>query len=110
MEYVIIVYKGNWADEFDVESFVIMTVDSWEYVENKLKLRAASEKDFEEEVCFGTNEWITVTAKEFLEDITVEPISETDSLVIESYLGEEFGTVSVLSIIDNLIESFDDEE
>lgn len=76
-EYYLIKYKGNYADEFNVESFSVVTVEEYNgFVEAMSKVE---DNDGCFEIGVGTNEFIEYdNIDEYKGDITITKISESD--------------------------------
>ena len=69
---VMLVYKDDYADEFDVEGFAFLKEDDWEYIK-----REASETSFPRDIGFGSNESIEYdTHEQFISMFKVAPITE----------------------------------
>ena len=68
---VLLVYKDNYADEFDVHGFAFLKLDDWEYIK-----REAAETKFPKEIYFGSNEYMEYDdAKEFINAFKVSVIT-----------------------------------
>lgn len=69
---VMLVYKDNWADEFDAEGFAFLKEDDWEYIK-----REAAETPFPRDINFGSNQGVEYdTYEEFINAFKVTPITE----------------------------------
>lgn len=69
---VMLVYRNNYADEFDVDGFAFLKEDDWEYIK-----REAAETPFPREMYFGSNEFMDYdTSKEFIDEFKVAPITQ----------------------------------
>jgi hypothetical protein len=69
---VMLLYKDDYADEFDVEGFAFLKEDDWEYIK-----REAAATEFPIEIYFGTNEFMEYdTSEEFINMFRVTPITE----------------------------------
>lgn len=83
----LIIFKSDWADEFDCEQFQIMTDE--EYREWKARLDEIIE-DGDHELYFGTNEFFD--ANDIKDSFRIKDISNDEARTIEKLLGKNFGT------------------
>jgi len=84
---VLLTWNSNWADEMDIQGFIVTTqseYDDWKtFLENK-KL------DFE--IYVGTNEGIEYSSgAELLAEVDVEDITSEEMNVVLKMFGTEFG-------------------
>lgn len=104
---LLIQFDSNYADEFDVEGFLVMTKEEWETHKAAIQKRfdALPPKDpskyygEELEAYFGTNEslsWGSMDA--YLHDFKVTEISDEEHAVLKKFFGERIrnGTVVML--------------
>jgi hypothetical protein len=84
MIFLLIVFKDNWADEFDCEGFSFVKINEWETIKKEAELC-----DFPQEVCFGTNEYFLYdSAKEFLSKFKVTThVSDVEMIELRRSLG-----------------------
>jgi len=84
---VLLTWGSNWADEMDVDGFVITTSQQWEAYKKKLKER---EKKFT--ISIGTNEDIYYSnGAELLAEISVTELSDLEVDLISKKIGTIFG-------------------
>jgi hypothetical protein len=68
----LLVFRDNWADEFDTDGFAFIKEDDWEYIQ-----REAADTQFPKEVYFGSNEhYVFESAEDFIKAFKVAPITE----------------------------------
>lgn len=103
-EYVLLTYSDSYADEFDIDSYSVMSLIKWNAIAAILTNLKNSEKDVETEIYFGTNEYITITANTLLQKIIVRKITKEEADIIKNYFGKEFGVLSFNNIIETLTE------
>jgi hypothetical protein len=58
LDYVIVIYRDNYADEFDVEGYAIYHAQTWYDLLNELEANWKANPGFKQ-FCFGSNEWIS---------------------------------------------------
>lgn len=83
MKHYLVVYNGNYADEFDVYFHQVM---SEEELTRAKDLISKINWDYEE-FYFGTNEWIEVNSLELLEDLSNAKEITEDQYKVLSDLG-----------------------
>jgi len=112
-QMLLVKFDSNYADEFDVEGFTIMSETEWE--EHKAKVSAFFKKreqnfSFERgrgrrpyddgvEVYFGTNEQIIYETLDcYLRSFKVQKISDEEIEVLKKFFGKEvkFGMMCML--------------
>ena len=82
MEYILVRFHTNWADEMDIDGFEVMTKEEWN--KNLSILDRHFEKHEFLEIPFGTNESNEDYTKEsFLAEFTLKEITEDDFKVFE---------------------------
>jgi len=96
-KYYIVIYKTNWADEFDLESFQLFSEKEW--LEATDGIDRSSEEEYE--ISFGTNEYVITYPKEFFKEITVTELSLSRYNMIMNIIGESFGTVSITNVLEH---------
>jgi len=90
MEYVLVKWEDNWADEMDVSGFRIYEKPIWDNMQSKL---TAYKDEFT--ICIGTNEEIDYSnGKDLLKCMTSVLLTESEYKAILRVLGEEFGETS----------------
>ena len=97
----LLIYRPNYADEFELESFSIVPKDYWTQIQKLFNLLNPNE---EYEISFGTNEYIITTIKDFYSDLVIQDIFPTESDKIEELIGDEFGVLTPSSVIDYILE------
>ena len=101
--FYILKYIDNWADEMDIESFIILNEeDKVKYydkaVENLDKLNNKLV------ICLGTNEEIIFgKSSDFIKTLKIEKISKMEADTIIRYIGEKFGPSDILWDIQNAL-------
>jgi len=88
--HAIITWSDNWADEMDIEGFVITNLD-------EAKEWYESMKNYNEnfEICIGTNEEIYYqNGEEFIKTITLRKLSEENFSILNETIGDKFGHTS----------------
>lgn len=77
-------YRADYADEFDVHGFTVMSDKGWSFNLNKLM-----KSDEPYELCFGTNESIEYEKRsDMLKDLTATPISSFEAIAIKNAFGQ----------------------
>jgi hypothetical protein len=90
MSKTIIKWDSNWADEMDIQGFVI--VDAKAAKEFKEQLETIKNEII---IGVGTNEDIEyANGKEMLSDLTFEDLTEDESESIVNVIGDEYGHCS----------------
>ena len=94
MSKVLVKYRDNYSDEFDVEGFAVDDADEWQ---KHLKLIEEAFKDnpgASIECWFGTNEAITYESyDDYVEAFEVTPITDAEAATLEKLFGGgSFGT------------------
>lgn len=85
----LLVFKGNYADEFDFVAGTI--VDEWYTVDSPELYELDLDKDHE--VYFGTNEFVTVTIRELVTRCEVVELKTDTELKLAKLLGTPFGRI-----------------
>lgn len=83
---VLVKFRADWADEFNVIGFKIYEKSEWE----KIKIEfAATNKEF----CwyFGTNEGFDDIDKDFIKNYTAKEITDFEYTTIKDCFGDKFG-------------------
>lgn len=81
MEYLLIKYRDNWADEIDVEGFVVVKKSDWEALLNKMQAFFSARISWEFGI--GTNEEIYYsTFKEWEKTLKYTELSEVEFIII----------------------------
>jgi len=109
-QMLLVKFDSNYADEFDVEGFTIMSETEWE--EHKAKVTAFFERRDQTrqkdqwgnyrdgvEVYFGTNEQIIYETLDcYLRSFKVQKISQEEIKVLKKFFGKEvkFGMMCML--------------
>lgn len=91
---VLLEWNSNWADEMDVQGFVIIDEQEW-----KNQRKALKEKTEEFEICIGTNEYIDYeNGKQLLDEISVTKLTDEEAKIITKKIGSEFGFIDFLNL------------
>ena len=78
MSKVLVIFKGDWADEMDIEGFDIISKEEWEY--KKLELKHTQ---FPQQIGIGSNQELDYdSSKEYLSDFKVQEISDEEEAII----------------------------
>ena len=102
-EYVFVDCNFSWADEINVETRWITNAENWAKWQS-----AVLELPDEQEIYYGSNEFITVERiQDVIDDCRVSPISEEEVRVIAKWFGGdpddkdglEVGQIGVFSIL-----------
>lgn len=94
--FYILKYMDNWADEMDIEAFVILNEeDKIEYYDKaKNNLNKLNHKLI---ISLGTNEDIIFEkASDFIKTLKIRKISEIEANIIKKYIGKQFGCSDIL--------------
>lgn len=88
MSHVVVKLNTNWADEMDIEGFIITTEDEWKEYTKEIK------KDFPEdcEMYVGTNEHISFSNyEEFMSCLKVTKVNKDEAKLIKKLFGDSYG-------------------
>ncbi len=86
MDYVVVKFSRNWADEFDVYGFRVLEKSVWEKEREMISVLPHIE------YYFGTNEgWEYEDPREFLENYSVTEISHDDASIMLKVFGNSYG-------------------
>lgn len=78
-EYVLLKFSGNWADEMDVEGFLVVSRAYWAHREHEL-----SQVEGDLHACIGTNEYLEWSdGSELLDSIEVSELSADEVRVLQ---------------------------
>lgn len=101
--HVLVKWDSNWADEMDVEGFIIMERKAWnEFKANARKITHPFS------ICVGTNEEIDYeTGKDLLDELTGKDITPEEKSTIKKFFGESGGFTSFLNLPEEEEEIFD---
>lgn len=105
-ELVLIKWDSNWADEMDIEGFLIISKTKADNFKKQLK-----DYDSSFEVYVGTNEDIEYgSGEELLNELTFKSITTEEAKVIKKFFGESGGHTEFWSALDYLEEWNDENE
>ena len=105
-ELVLIKWDSNWADEMDIEGFIITDKESANSFKKQLKDYVSSF-----EVCVGTNEDIEYgSGEELLSELKFKTITEDEAKVIQKFFGESGGHTEFWTALEYLDEWNDEDE
>ena len=106
-KYYLIRYKGNYADEFNVESFSVETEDEYNEFMNAVKI--VGDNDGYISINVGTNESIEYDdINEYTYDLTITEISESDYETFKKLDLLFFGDCDFMCPIFELAEEYGD--
>lgn len=98
----------DWADEFGVESFWVTTQDRYDQF---LRLMIGYEWTKEDEIYFGTNEFVTFgSTDELLSSLKVTPITKEFYTQLLSHFGPEYGLVHITQFEDHVLYKIEEDE
>jgi hypothetical protein len=93
MKYLLIKLDTNWADEFDVNAFWVTTdeeFEDWKQMLQKCDIHEGNE------ICFGTNEYITFDSyEEIIDSLTLIELEEKFALDLIDLFGSSYGLVDL---------------
>lgn len=98
MKFILINAENNYADEFDLEGFIVV---KGEEAERALKLLEVFDKVPDQEINFGTNESVYLHHTSW----EIKELSELEYNVIISTLGEQYGLLNVDYLLEAIEES-----
>lgn len=91
MSKILVKYSDNYADEFNVKGFAIMSEKDFKKGMELAKKGFEEDKDFMTFV-FGSNEYIEYEDfEEFENAFCCEKISENELITLEKYFGVKYG-------------------
>ncbi len=97
MKFILINAENNYADEFDLEGFIVV---KGEEAERALKLIEVFDKVPDQEINFGTNESVYLHHTSW----EIKELSELEYNIIISTLGEQYGLLNVDYLLDAIEE------
>ena len=107
MSKILVISTGNWADEIDVEGFMIVSKECWEW--KKLEW---NHTEFPQEISIGTNEYAEFeNVEEYLNSFKIKEISDEEAELLRKLfdISSRFGDFGhVLWIEGDASESFYD--
>lgn len=92
MGKILLVYKGNYADEFNFTAGVVVNDTEWPSSVDDPML-AGIDLDYEHERYYGTNESVFVSVREIIEDTEVIRLETGREEMIANKLGGTFDVV-----------------
>jgi len=98
MSKLLIIFNGDWADEMDVDGFMIVSKECWKY--KQLEWEHTS---FPQELYIGTNESMEYeNMEEYLRNFKVKDISDEEEKVIRTLFGlkSKFSTFGQVPFIE----------
>jgi hypothetical protein len=105
-ELVLIKWDSNWADEMDIDGFMIVDKTTSDKFKKQLKDYNSSF-----EVYVGTNEDIEYgSGEELLKELTFKTITEDEAKVIKKFFGNSGGHTEFWTALDYLDEWNDEDE
>ncbi len=89
MNYFLIKFEGNWADEFDVAGFSVLSEEEWETLQEEIQSIV-----YPYELGFGFNESLYFEDQEELQKcIIVRKLTNEEAYTIEKYFTNNYGLV-----------------
>ena len=85
---LLVKFKDNWSDEFDVEGFKLFTGLEWKEFKEKIE----SESHFPAKGFFGTNDFLEfVDAKDYFEHFEITEISDYYYQILQNFFPKGYG-------------------
>ncbi len=104
-DYVLLKFSGNWADEMDIEGFLVASRAYWEHRRQEL-----SQVEGDLHACIGTNEYLEWSdGKELLDSIEVSDLSAEEVRLLQQHfpLAGYRGTSTFASVVrEHLVAGF----
>lgn len=106
-KFYVLKYEDNWADEMDIQSFLILNE------EDKIKYYDKAKENLDKLnkkliICLGTNEEIIFEkSADFIKTLKIKEISETEANIIKKYIGKKFGPSDILWNIQEALRDVD---
>lgn len=113
-EKLLIKFNSDWADEFDVSGFMVISFKDWQnHITNVAKQFLSTS---EIEVYFGTNESMTYESLlNYINKFTITPINSEEFLVLKKLFGvkldhndNEYISFGNLCMIEELLDEDDE--
>lgn len=98
MQKVLVVFKDNYCDEFDVYGFWVTTEENWIFYLSEL-----GKCDINENISigFGTNEDLSYNSfASLVKHFQAHPISNETYNELSAIFRSRFGTINILSILE----------
>lgn len=110
----LITFDGNWADEMDFNSHLIVEEGSQDW-ENLKKVQSYSKETLKDTgwICVGLGSNEDVEYDDCLElynQLVIQDITEEEAEVIKKYFGNEAGAASIDYVLENIIESVENSD
>ena len=103
---VLLKWSTNWADEMDIEGYILTTKDKSDDWKKKLK-----EVDYSFSLQIGTNEDIEYSSGEdLISEVTTKTLADEEFAVIKKYLGLQGGHTEFWDGLEYVLEDLDDED
>lgn len=101
MNYVLITFNDNWADEIDIQGMLVTTKDQLDTYLLNIKEFFIKNPEGILTYCIGTNENIEHKNYESIEScISVKKITEQEYKTFKKTIGTCFGEIGLWSILD----------
>lgn len=108
-QYYLIKYCDDYADEFEVEGFMILNgkqMDEWESKFEELRKCFNNHCNFE--FYFGTNEWVDYSSfEDFNKAFDTQKITKNEAVFL-SKLTNNFGTYGIIPTVENVVAWIED--
>lgn len=110
MKYYMLIWKSNWADEMDIEGYMILPEDKYKVFDDNAKKIEKIHRGFS--IGIGTNEDIDYrNPSELLEEIKVKEITEDLYKMLKDIGMTSFGkTTGIRIVIENDPDDYWNEE
>jgi hypothetical protein len=93
---VLITWNGNWADEMDLQGYLITNKENAKAFKKGIK-----KAKYPLEISVGSNEEIEYnSADEVLDELSFKKITEEESIIIGKNLGAYFGTTNIFDYFE----------
>ena len=97
-EYIMITENHNWADEFDIYGFTIMSKNEWNSIKEEINDLNLRDREF----YFGTNEYLQWnTGKDFLRNCSEKEISFEDYKSLIKIFTSNKSDLQMINFIQN---------
>ncbi len=97
---LLVKFKSDWADEFDVSGFTIIPNKDWEYICEALKARFKARPNDEIGWGFGTNEGFDwKTYKEIMRCFSVQSIYTYEIKALQVFFGKDYNYYTSFGLI-----------
>jgi hypothetical protein len=103
---VLLKWSTNWADEMDVEGYVMTTKDKSDDWRKKLK-----QVDYSFSLQIGTNEDIEYSSGEdLISEVVTKNLTDEEYIILKKYFGTQGGHTEFWDGLEYVLEDLDDED